>query len=311
MVNLILVFMPFTASVSFPSSSSRWVLLCARFSTAVRRCSSSSSVITLVLPRLTETGHSSGFCGFLHHVIFKFFLGKVEHELHNPIQRPLIDCPVQPVRGVPAQYGNDMGFLFCACATTELFLCVDDPLVHSLCDHKAVTQTYRRQRRDHKADHHEDAGQPFRECHQKNFQNVLHFVFLLLLTHPTALYRTGVDVYPASRTTSFYRVTSDAAGVFQQRFGVGRERFHVHALNPNICRHTVAMLTVRCALDRLVMGGSAICAGDRNSLSKVIPDVLQQFHQHIINKDGVSPILAAKLFHGKVCGQFLVTILCQ
>lgn len=77
MVNLILVFMPFTASVSFPSSSSRWVLLCARFSTAVRRCSSSSSVITLVLPHVTEMGHSSGFCGFLCHVIFELLLGIV------------------------------------------------------------------------------------------------------------------------------------------------------------------------------------------------------------------------------------------
>ena len=39
------------------------------------------------------------------------------------VQRFLVDCPVQPVRGVAAQHRNNVCFLLRACTRAELLLC--------------------------------------------------------------------------------------------------------------------------------------------------------------------------------------------
>ena len=80
-------------------------------------------------------------------------------------------------------------------------------------------------------------------------------------------------------------------------------------LHPDVRSLAVTMLAVGRPLHRLVVGGGTVCTRDRHRLPEMIPDFLQQGHKLIVNKDRVTPILAAELLHRKICGELSVPVL--
>ena len=103
-------------------------------------------------------------------------------------------------------------------------------------------------------------------------------------------------MHPAAGAASAGRIPPNAASPGQQRLRKGSGLFHRDAFHPDIRRPPVEVLAVgRGSGGAGVVGGSAEPAGDDHGPAKVEPEHLQQRHQLVVDKDGVTAIGAGKL----------------